>query len=202
MITKEDILERRPGNKMRLFVESLKKSEMPLKNFILLLGKEGCYYEVSWMTAQELDWTKYIFFICPEALDTISLWLAAGDGKLEIVKFMVSKGAFINSYDYNPLVAASGSGKLEVVKFLINNGAYIHIKNDSPFRTAATSGHLDIVKFYIDNGVDIHAWYDEAINYNLHEHVVEYLKDLAKKRKIENQKQTLFARIKQFFINS
>ncbi|MHB8370173.1 MAG: ankyrin repeat domain-containing protein [Leptospirales bacterium] len=57
------------------------------------------------------------------------LWVAAGNGNLAVVKFLVAHGAIINEETLNlfndetPLMVAAQMGRLKVVRFLVAHGA-------------------------------------------------------------------------------
>ncbi len=85
--------------------------------------------------------------------------LVSGKGHLEIVKYLILSGVYINVknsyYGYTPLCKASEKGRLEVVKYLISVGAYINVKNnsgDTPLDYALRNGHLEVVKYLISVG--------------------------------------------------
>ncbi|CAK9253192.1 unnamed protein product, partial [Sphagnum jensenii] len=51
---------------------------------------------------------------------------AAEKGHLDVVKYLVEKGADVkaaNKYGYTPLHWAASSGKLDIVKYLVEKGA-------------------------------------------------------------------------------
>ncbi|KCB44987.1 ankyrin repeat protein [Bordetella hinzii 5132] len=89
--------------------------------------------------------------------------VAAEHGRLEVVKYLASQGAHINTRSDledrrdRALLTASGNGHLEVVEFLVSAGADIHFHRDCILRWAAGNGQLEVVKFLIDKGADIHA---------------------------------------------
>ncbi len=59
------------------------------------------------------------------------------------------------------LIVAAGEGHIEVVKFLLDNGADVNIKGtngiDTALMSAAGGGHKEIVKLLIDKGADVNA---------------------------------------------
>jgi ankyrin repeat protein len=60
------------------------------------------------------------------------LWCAAAAGHLDIVKYLIQKGAGVNKTTYTnstPLRAACFDGHYEIVKHLVNNEADIEIAN-------------------------------------------------------------------------
>ena len=96
-----------------------------------------------------------------------------GYSNLEIVKYLISKGADINAttnYGVTALMMASLSGSLAVVKALVegkkafisifSKGADINAKdnkNRTALLDASITGHLEIVKYLISKGADINA---------------------------------------------
>ncbi|UUC46482.1 ankyrin repeat domain-containing protein [Flavobacterium cerinum] len=78
--------------------------------------------------------------------------------KLSLVKFCLDN----NAKKDLALISAAGNGHLEVVKYLIEKGANIEERdplqnNDTPLIQAAFNGSLDIVKLLINRGADIYA---------------------------------------------
>ena len=96
------------------------------------------------------------------------LYRAAGFGRLEVVKYLVTKGANTECAtieDVTPLYIASQQGYIEVVKFLVENGANIEApQKDSarPLYIACHNGHFDIVEYLINQGADIEATENEG----------------------------------------
>jgi uncharacterized protein len=91
--------------------------------------------------------------------------LAAFLGHLEIVQYLASRGADIdtaatNGSGYNALTGAVTSGHVAVVQWLLEHGAnanYRYSAGYSPLLTAAANGHLDITKLLLAHGADPHA---------------------------------------------
>ena len=87
-----------------------------------------------------------------------SLSTAASCGHLDVVKYILSKGANINMVDnskYTPLHAASKEGHLHVVEYLVNAGADINAASHNsytPLSTALIKGRQRIVEFLMTIG--------------------------------------------------
>lgn len=86
--------------------------------------------------------------------DDLALRLASKNGHISVVKFLIEKGALINSEDDESLRLAASNGHFEVVNLLISNGANIHAKHDQALRFAAANGHLEMVQLLLSNGAD------------------------------------------------
>ncbi|WCR59677.1 MAG: Phosphocholine transferase AnkX [Wolbachia endosymbiont of Ctenocephalides felis wCfeF] len=66
-----------------------------------------------------------------------SLHLAVQEGKLNIAKFLVNKGADTDSKDSNgrtPLRIAAYNGDLDMVKFFLDKNSSIEVENDDPYK--------------------------------------------------------------------
>ena len=93
------------------------------------------------------------------------------DDRLDIIKFLVSKGANVNIKEFGyttgitPLEIACKIGHINVIKYLIRKGANVNnvnIRNRTPLHEAIVSDQtnsncnkLQIVKLLIDNGANI-----------------------------------------------
>ena len=89
-------------------------------------------------------------------------------GHLEVVKYLISKGADIhakvdnkiNSYHEGEatLMIAASSGQLEIVKYLIAQGANVNNQGKyyaTALKSAASAGQLEVVKYLISKGANI-----------------------------------------------
>lgn len=99
--------------------------------------------------------------------DEESLCLAAKQGRLDRVKYLIEYGVNVNARDdngYTPLHAAAYGGYLDVIKYLIEKGADVNADNNgyTPLHTAANTDHLDVVKYLIDRGADVNAKSDSG----------------------------------------
>lgn len=84
--------------------------------------------------------------------------MASLNGDVEIVKYLIEKGANIDAFDKNnctPLIVASYEGKKEIVQYLISKGSNVnHIDNQktTALSSATANKHQDIVKILIAAG--------------------------------------------------
>ena len=88
------------------------------------------------------------------------LIMAAWHGHLDIVKYLLDRGADIDAaYEAGntALIAAAWHGHVDVVTYLISEGADIAVRNrggEDALVWAAEHGHLEIVKHLLDAGAD------------------------------------------------
>ncbi len=88
------------------------------------------------------------------------LYIAIGNGRLDIVELLIKNGANVNkmSRGNSPLYIAAWHGHLDIAKFLIKHGANVNIVNsrgETPVTQAACNGKLDILELLIDYGADL-----------------------------------------------
>ena len=92
-----------------------------------------------------------------------ALSVAADNGHLDIVRFLVEQGADMEKIDncgWTPLLASSANGHLELVRYLLEQGA----NRDKESRNGVTSlhwaageGHLETAKLLMIYGADLNA---------------------------------------------
>jgi len=101
---------------------------------------------------------------------------AALYGKIEVVKFLISKGANVNAKSNGgrtPLHAAVGAGVLSVsdvnivavVKLLVSNGADVNAKDnkgETPLGDVVVFGTSEVIKLLISNGANVNAKYNDG----------------------------------------
>lgn len=132
-----------------------------------------------------------------ESGDT-ALQYAASGKNLDLVRYLVEKGADINTrgfYDGTPLMGASSKGNLDIVEYLVKKDSDVNLQDAVEGWTAlifaSMNGHLNVVKYLVKNGARNLCDYEgrtAAIHAAKNEHrdVVEYfnkLKEIIRKRK-------------------
>lgn len=83
----------------------------------------------------------------------IPLYEAAQHGYIEIVKLLLFYGT--KGID-DALAAACSGGHIDIVKLLLEYGADIHYTNELALREACDAGYIEIAKFLLEKGADIH----------------------------------------------
>lgn len=108
-----------------------------------------------------------------------ALTFAAFNNHIEIVKFIVDNGSYMDPTE--ALWSAISKGNMKMVKYLLSKNAHVPKKNDFAITTTIANGHLEILKLLITNTNEIESGSDylvEAIRNN-HLSVVKYLVDVA-----------------------
>ncbi len=94
------------------------------------------------------------------------LQLAAEQGRMEIVRYLVEAGADVNATtpdrtgEVTPLRFAITNGDIEMVQYLIDNGADVNKANNqgwTPLMTAVRHGYVDIIDVLLEAGADLNA---------------------------------------------
>ena len=114
------------------------------------------------------------------------LIVAAQAGELEVVKYLISKGAKLDKIDKNGFTALSIAcfcNHFEVVDYLVKKGADVICLNNKipPIAAAIYNNNLDIIKYLLDHGVPLNSrfWTDPltyatiANNYDIVKHFLD-----------------------------
>ncbi len=80
------------------------------------------------------------------------VYIAASNGYLDILKYLVKKGANFRYEDEAPLIRAAAYGHNEIVEYLLSIGSDVHAKNDQALYNANANKHMDVVATLIANG--------------------------------------------------
>ena len=89
------------------------------------------------------------------------LMFAAGEGRFDVVKYLIDHGADVGKKAWNKRTAlhyASQRGHLKVVEVLLSKGAEIDVEDEdrcTPLSLAAGRGHIDMSLYLIDHGAGV-----------------------------------------------
>ncbi|XP_018022689.1 protein fem-1 homolog C [Hyalella azteca] len=116
------------------------------------------------------------------------LWCAAVAGQLEVVKMLISKGAYINSESdtgSTSVRSACYMSHISVVKFLVESGADVQKSNFNGGTCLINSvQNVELCKILLDHGANINAKdikSKTALHYAIEEHRLETVKLLIKR---------------------
>lgn len=104
-----------------------------------------------------LDIVKYLVEKGADVYDdkNVAVGYASMRGHLDVVKYLVENGADIRDNDDWALIRASQFGQIDVVKYLVENGADVKTCNYGAVRWALNCNRLDVVKYFVEKGVKI-----------------------------------------------
>ncbi|MCE1248630.1 MAG: ankyrin repeat domain-containing protein [Firmicutes bacterium] len=92
------------------------------------------------------------------------LHLAAGWGRIEVMKYLISLKVDINIRNKDggtPLHVAASQGQPEAARLLLKSGADVNavrtVGKATPLHIAALKGHKDVAVILIENGADVNA---------------------------------------------
>ena len=111
------------------------------------------------LATRGLDFTAYVFADRAGAgdMDAVKLFLAAGmDVNAVNLGYMLGRGVARE----NALLAASSRGDVEIVSFLVEKGADVNKRDhadQTPLMAAAIAGHTEIVANLAASGADVNA---------------------------------------------
>ncbi len=101
---------------------------------------------------------------------------AAGEGHLEVVEYLVRKGAYISSEDYKALHWAVWRGRYKVVQFILSLGVDTKALTSGDLTMVCCAGHLDMVKLLVEElNVKANSNHLRLARMEKHEEVAEYL---------------------------
>ncbi len=133
------------------------------------IGKARQYLESKGIKAYKdiYYWSDYTQDICIKDF-VVPFADVSRFGHLEVVKYLISKGADIHAKVDNKinsfhdseatLMLAAQNGQLEIVKYLVSKGANVNYTSKyggTALKSAAGTGQLEIVKYLISKGANI-----------------------------------------------
>lgn len=94
-----------------------------------------------------------------DAIGDSPLFYAANRGRLDLVKYLIEKGAKLESSATHPLIGASAAGHLEVVKYLIEEkGSPVNVTDmrygETPLYYAKKWNHKEVVDCLLSHGAE------------------------------------------------
>ncbi|PIK60415.1 putative ankyrin repeat and KH domain-containing protein mask [Apostichopus japonicus] len=116
-------------------------------------AREGHEEMVALLLAQNADINAQT-----EETQETALTLACCGGFLEVAKFLIEVEADIELGCSTPLMEASQEGQVELVKFLLSKGANVHATTatgDTALTYACENGHTEVASYLLDAGADL-----------------------------------------------
>jgi ankyrin repeat protein len=77
------------------------------------------------------------------------LIVAAGNGHLNVISYLLAQGADVNAQDGEALISAAMDGHLSVVKYLVSQGADVNAQRGRALIIAAREGRLSVVRYLL-----------------------------------------------------
>ena len=148
-------------------IERLKEEVLSKDDHLTTYGNKTLFIEASRGRINRvetyLESDKFYVDYAIENGDT-PLYIASFNGHLEIVEFLLRKGAKVdlgNKDGETPLYIASQEGHLKVIELLLRNGANPNIACSdgiTPLYMASQQGHIEIVDIFLKVGADLNLY--------------------------------------------
>lgn len=87
-----------------------------------------------------------------------ALMLAALNGRLEVARQLLERGAEVNHAGWTPLIYAAVHNRTEVARLLLKQGALVNAQaanGTTALMMAVREGHLEMALLLLENGADI-----------------------------------------------
>ncbi len=91
------------------------------------------------------------------------LFKAAGEGSVEVLRFLIAQGADVTAGDNLAIITAARQGHMDIVRVLVENGVEASVACNMPVIAVIAGGHIDMVRWLIENGADVAAGDSEAV---------------------------------------
>ena len=95
---------------------------------------------------------------------------AAEEGHLQVIEFLLSRGANIHAQDDRALINAAEEGHLQVVEFLVNHGADVQAQGDQALINASDQDHTSVIEFLVSRGANL--GYSDPYSRVLYQHFI------------------------------
>jgi ankyrin repeat protein len=129
---------------------------------VLKVEKKFYYDELTEIT-DDIIFNKF-FGITDKVVNIDELMLEMSiEGKLDVVKYLITKGANIRYNDDVIFHKAIYNNNVDIMRFCLEKGVDYHMKDNYPLMTSVRSNNLEMVKLLIEYGADPHV--DENINF-------------------------------------
>lgn len=164
---KLEITSRQRGDKLQYKIKTIKR--------FLKYGKDDKRMQKSLAEALEnemYDWALELLSqganinpACGIVTDCQPLAIAAKEGNIEKIKFLLKYGADINglnAYGNTPIMVALENNHIDAAKFLVEAGADVNIANTkaiTPFIVAILLKNYDLVNLMLEKGADVNKRY-------------------------------------------
>jgi len=87
--------------------------------------------------------------------DDLPLRWASKRQRLDVIDYLLKKGANINANNGEILKWPSKFGNFKLVKYLVSQGAKTNPETNLPLKEAILNEHIEIVKFLVENGATV-----------------------------------------------
>uniref|UniRef100_A0A2P2HZ68 Protein fem-1 homolog C-like n=2 Tax=Hirondellea gigas TaxID=1518452 RepID=A0A2P2HZ68_9CRUS len=153
-------LEDRSGSQRNFLVRDLTNGTTP----VIIAAKNGHIECVEYLVDKckaNIEQVGSIVFDGETIDGAPALWVAAAAGHLDIVAFLLGRGANVNATtksNSTPLRAACYDGHLAIVKFLVEHNADIEVANrhgHTCLMIACYKGHYDIASYLVSLMADV-----------------------------------------------
>ncbi|REK76923.1 ankyrin repeat domain-containing protein [Paenibacillus paeoniae] len=151
--------------------DALKRNDFEAVKALLVNGFDltpipgfGTYLDLAWSYRYHTEYDFEIVKLLIEFGESLndpadpSIVMAAMQGNLEEMQYVLDRGADINAITHTKVSAlwtAANNNNKEVIQFLLDAGIDLKAHGGTALQTAAFNGHLEIVKILIDAGADI-----------------------------------------------
>lgn len=119
--------------------------------------------------AGKFDVVAHLIFTHPDAVNLhaddgfTALGLACYFGRFEVARYLVLKGADVNTPSNNgfnvyPIHSAAAGNYTDIARILIENGAIVNVKQQAgstPLHSAAQNGNLELLILLLEHGAEV-----------------------------------------------